>query len=243
MSDGWTEKMNLPGLPSLLLLFYTLVWLPLLVIYGAARAEAKRGNPDDELVPLISDKNRNRVWFNTLFQSTVLLILSYLVGKGFDFGFLTLPKSLAPTLLMILFGVSVALMLRSILRLLRSKEETQRSVVFSLVPSTLSQWLLKCLVIIVGCVAVEFAYRGVCWAILNYSLGNVWAAALICSVAFALIHWIQGWKVVVMMFFMAVMLHAVVWATESVLPAVAIHLIYDTIAVLQIAAQRRKMDM
>jgi membrane protease YdiL (CAAX protease family) len=238
----WTKEMNLPGVPSLLLLFYTIVWLPLLVIYGASRAEARGGKHDDVQLPLISDKNRNRVWLNTLFQSVVLLVLSCLVGQEFDFGFLDLPRSLPSALLMIFFGVSFALMLRSILRLLRSKEESKHSIVFSLVPRTPSQWLLKGFVIIVGCIAVEFAYRGVCWAILNYSLGSVWTSALICSVAFALIHWIQGWKVVVMMFFMAVMLHAVVWACASVLPAIAIHLIYDTIAVLQIAAQRREMD-
>jgi hypothetical protein len=234
--------MNLPGLPSLLFLFYTLVWLPLLVIYGASRALARRDKQPDGQPSLISVHQRNRVWFNTLFQSVVLLVLSLVVGRGFDFGFLDLPRSLPSALLMILFGISFSLMLRSVLRLWRSQAEAQRAVVYSLVPSTPSQWALKGLVVVVGCIAVEFAYRGVCWAILNYSLRSIWTSALICSVAFALIHWIQGWKVVVMMFFMAVMLHAVVWASESVLPAIAIHLIYDAIAVLQIASQQRRMN-
>ncbi|MEY4566214.1 MAG: hypothetical protein RLY14_1184 [Planctomycetota bacterium] len=234
--------MNLPGTPSLFFLFYTLVWLPLLVIYGASRADARRGKQGDEQPPLISAKNRNRVWFNTLFQSIVLLVLSCLVGQGFDFGFLDLPRSLLSALMLILFGISLSFMLRSVLRLWRSEKETQRSIVFSLVPSTPAQWFLKSLIIVVGSIAVEFAYRGVCWAILNYSLGSVWISAFISCVAFALIHWIQGWKVMVMMFFMAVMLHTVVWATESVLPAIAIHLSYDTIAALQIAAKRREME-
>ncbi len=234
--------MNLPGTPSLFFLFYTLLWLPFLVIYGASRANARGGKQGDEQSPLLSAKNRNRVLFNTLFQSFVLLVLACLVGQGFDFGFLDLPRSLLSASMLILFGVSVSFMLRSVLRLWRSEEETRRSVVFSLVPSTPAQWLLKSLVIVVGCIAVEFAYRGVCWAILNYSLGSVWISAFICCVAFALIHWIQGWKVVMMMFFMAIMLHTVVWATESVLPAIAIHLSYDTIAVLQISAKRRAME-
>lgn len=76
----------------------------------------------------------------------------------------------------------------------------------------------------------EIAYRGVLFGILFYWIPNWWAAALLCAVAFALGHAIQGLKSTLIIFVMSVIFQGLVWYTGTLFVAMAVHAIYDLIA-------------
>jgi membrane protease YdiL (CAAX protease family) len=73
----------------------------------------------------------------------------------------------------------------------------------------------------------EIVYRGVLFGILFYWLNNWWAAAILCAVAFALGHSIQGWKAAAIIFVMSVIFQGLVYFTGTLYIAMAVHAIYD----------------
>jgi membrane protease YdiL (CAAX protease family) len=76
----------------------------------------------------------------------------------------------------------------------------------------------------------EIAYRGVLFGILDYWLNNWWLAAILCALAFALGHAIQGWKGAGIIFVMSVIFQGLVYFTGTLYIAMAVHAIYDFIA-------------
>ncbi|HKQ98989.1 MAG TPA: CPBP family intramembrane glutamic endopeptidase, partial [Candidatus Polarisedimenticolia bacterium] len=60
--------------------------------------------------------------------------------------------------------------------------------------------------------------------------------------AFALAHAVQGRKSALMIFVLALVLHGLVRVTGSLLPAMAVHLIFDVVAVLGIARDKKRLD-
>jgi len=93
--------------------------------------------------------------------------------------------------------------------------------------------------VLVASVAEEAAYRGVGMSILWYSLDNPWAAALLCATAFALALWVQGWRSAIAIFQIALVLHALVEVTGTLVLAMAVHAIYDFVAGSRIAREAR----
>lgn len=70
-------------------------------------------------------------------------------------------------------------------------------------------------------------------------------SAVICSAAFAFAHWVQGWISILMIFLLAVVMHGLVEYTNSLLPAMVVHGIFDFIAIALIsreASQYRQND-
>ena len=90
-------------------------------------------------------------------------------------------------------------------------------------------------------VAEEVAYRGVGVQILWYSLGSQTAAILICATAFAIAHALQGWKSAVMIFALALVLHALVELTGTLVLAMVVHAVYDLVAGWIIARDARRL--
>jgi membrane protease YdiL (CAAX protease family) len=78
--------------------------------------------------------------------------------------------------------------------------------------------------------AEEIAYRGVLFGILMYWIQNWWAAALLCAIAFALGHAIQGWKSALYIFAMSVIFQWFVFFSGTLYLAMAVHALYDVIA-------------
>jgi membrane protease YdiL (CAAX protease family) len=105
-----------------------------------------------------------------------------------------------------------------------------RDEVFRRVPQASNEMGWWIALSITAGIAEEFAYRGVLFGILIYWIPNWWAAALLCALAFALGHSIQGWKNVVIIFTMSVIFQALVWFTGTLYIAMAAHAIYDVIA-------------
>ncbi len=76
----------------------------------------------------------------------------------------------------------------------------------------------------------EIVYRGVLFGILDYWLNNWWAAAILCAVAFALGHAIQGMKSSSIIFVMSVIFQGLVYFTGTLYVAMVVHAVYDFIA-------------
>ena len=74
------------------------------------------------------------------------------------------------------------------------------------------------------------AYRGVAIASLTWLLGNAWLAVLVSAVAFALAHSTQGWKSSLIVFAVALSMHALVTFTGTLVIAMVIHTVFDLIA-------------
>ena len=110
-------------------------------------------------------------------------------------------------------------------------------VVLALAPRTGRQWLLKSIAVLCASIAEESAYRGVGWQILSYSTSDHRLAALVCCLAFAMAHWVQGWKSMLIILLFAVIMHGLVWYTKSLVPAMIVHGVYDSIAITLIAIE------
>jgi membrane protease YdiL (CAAX protease family) len=76
----------------------------------------------------------------------------------------------------------------------------------------------------------EIAYRGVLFGILFYWIPSWWAAALLCALAFALGHAIQGAKSTLIIFVMSIIFQGLVWYTGTLYVAMVVHAVYDVIA-------------
>ncbi len=102
---------------------------------------------------------------------------------------------------------------------------------------TSAMMILKSIVVFCASIAEESAYRGVGWAILSYSTGNHLLAAMICCLSFALAHWMQGGKSMLVISLIAGIMHGLVGYTESLVPAMIVHGTYDFIAIYLIAIE------
>ncbi len=102
--------------------------------------------------------------------------------------------------------------------------------------------MLQLATIVVASVAEEAAYRGVGFAILWYALGNGWVAAVLCAVAFALAHTVQGWRSAGWVFLIGLVMQGLAVLAGTLVLAMLVHLLYDLVASTLIAAEARQMD-
>jgi membrane protease YdiL (CAAX protease family) len=229
--------MQFPGAPSLVFLGFVLFYLPWAAVRSRRRLATLRSGGGAGR-PL----TREAVWMSTILNLVILLVLSVLVGRSFGYEFLARP-ALEWQVLAATVGAFVAcLLLRQAVRALRSEEERRRSVVYVIAPRTPREYVLWALACVLAGVAEETTYRGVGMATLWYALGNLWAAALILAAAFAVAHAAQGWKSGLAIFGIALVMHALVQFTGSLLPAILVHATYDLVAGAIIARAARRMD-
>ena len=78
-------------------------------------------------------------------------------------------------------------------------------------------------------VCEEIVYRGVTTVLLTRITGSLLAAIAIAAVVFALAHVIQGRRATIVVFFIALGAHALVFLTGSLFPVMAVHALYDAI--------------
>ena len=227
--------MNVPGAPSILFLSYLLVHLPAAAIRSARRIRDVESGATDKLLP-----SRTNVWLGTMAMLAGLFALAWWVGSGFDFQIFALPALGAREVIAAIIALASLFVLRAILRAFRSEEERRKLVVYKLAPRGTAEWILWSAMVLVASVSEEAAYRGVGMQILWYMQGNAWIAATICAIAFAVAHWMQGFKSVLMIFGVALVMHALVAFTQTLVLAMIVHAIFDFIAGWMI---RRQADV
>jgi len=110
----------------------------------------------------------------------------------------------------------------------RSREDKQRMM--WMLPNRTSDLAWWVLVSLVAGVVEEIVYRGVMFQLWERILGAWWPAVAVCSVAFALAHWVQGPRTVAIIALLALGNHAIVLASGDLYTAMAIHFVYDLLA-------------
>ncbi len=234
--------MHLPGTMSLLFLAYLLVILPLLAYRSSARLrDPQAKGPGATWKPL----SRVDIMASTLMMLTVLFLLAWRTGWDFDYRIFSVPRFGWRELLAGLIVLGLHFALRRLLVAARTEEERRRTPARAWMPRNGREWVLGTVVSLAAGVAEETAYRGVGMAILRWSLGSPLPAAPVLAVAFALVHWAQGWKSLITIFFMALLMHALVEFTGTLAVAMGVHTIYDIGAMLiysRDAAARAKVE-
>ena len=76
----------------------------------------------------------------------------------------------------------------------------------------------------------EIVYRGVMFALWYRLFGSWWPAAVLSSLAFAVVHWTQGVRTVLVIAAMALCIHGIVLLSGDLLIAMALHVAYDFFA-------------
>lgn len=224
--------MTAPGTPSLVLLVYLLFFLPWMAMRSARRLGTGGGERPAGPMP-----SRSAIWINTLLGLAVLFALATLVGRSFGYEVFAVSRLGGRDYAYAALALGACFAIRALLRTVRTEEERRKLFVYKLVPKTPGERFLKTLAILAAAVAEEAAYRGVLMAILWYSLGNPWLAALISALAFALSHWAQGAKSGVAIFAIALVMQALVALTGTLVLAMAVHALYDFAAGYLIARQ------
>jgi membrane protease YdiL (CAAX protease family) len=165
---------------------------------------------------------------STLISLAVILVIALLVWRSFD---LPIFPAYAIRLKDIAIGLATVIIFAcAMYPRWKYKATNSRDEVFRRVPQAANEMGWWIAVSLLAGFAEEFAYRGVLFGILIYWIPNWWAAALLCALAFALGHSIQGWKNVLIIFAMSVIFQGLVWFTGTLYVAMAAHALYDIIA-------------
>jgi len=111
----------------------------------------------------------------------------------------------------------------------RSVRERKRTT-FLFMPRTAKERAWWIAVACAAGVSEEISWRGVQWVLLTRLLGNVWLAAALCVVMFAVAHAVQGGRSVSIILAFATAFHALVALSGSLYVAMAAHALYDVLA-------------
>jgi len=226
--------MHVPGRPSLFFLFFLLALMPWMAIRSAQRVRT---------IGTAALPKRSASLIGTMFNLAILLFLSVMAGRDFGYPFFATPRVDARSIVAAIVALAACFGLRAISQSIRSEDERRKMFVYQLAPRTAKEWALWTITVLIAGVAEEVAYRGVGMSILTYAVGNPWLAALICAIAFAVAHAVQGWKSGVIIFAIALVAHALVAFTGTLVYAIVVHIIYDLAAGYLISreAERRAM--
>ena len=223
------------GLAGVGFLVFAGVLLPLATA-AFALAERRRAEDDRrEDAPLDSEATRLQLYGQVLFTHALLLGVSLAVARiGAIRLFPPVAFSLG-ALAMSAVALAAALSLGELSWRLRSAAERERLWVRRILPRNGRERGAWILVSAGAALAEEVAYRGVFVAIVVNATGSVAVAIVASALAFALVHAPQGLSSVGYVFVIALIHHALVLATGSLVPAIVVHFAYDVLAGLWLA--------
>lgn len=112
----------------------------------------------------------------------------------------------------------------------RAAVERRERVVYLFMPANASERVWWIVVAVLAGITEEITWRGVQSALAANLTRSILAAALICSISFAVGHAIQGWKSIAVIFAFSLGFHTLVWLSGSLYVAMAVHVAYDIIA-------------
>jgi membrane protease YdiL (CAAX protease family) len=110
---------------------------------------------------------------------------------------------------------------------MRSERHKQRTL--AMVPRTPGQALAWIGISLGAGVVEEIVWRGVLYACVAWLVKSPWLAVPLCAIPFGLVHAIQGARAMLITSLIGVLMHLLVLATGSLLPAMLVHFLYDAI--------------
>jgi membrane protease YdiL (CAAX protease family) len=112
----------------------------------------------------------------------------------------------------------------------RLNVEKRERIIYYFMPRTPGEKVLWAGVSLFAGFSEEIIYRGVMFSLLWILLDSPLAAALIVAVVFAFIHYVQGWRSMLVLFAFALGFQAMFYLTGSLFPGMAVHFLYDLTA-------------
>ena len=192
------------------------VFLPLLVVRSHFKLEAGAACPP-----------KQKLFVRTLYMEA--FFLAFALAAAWQERIWIFPKQM-PELRHLGFGGLVLVLLVGAMlphwkhRVTHERERALRSRPEK--PAELKLWFFVSLA--AGTVE-EVAYRGVMFTLLARVLPGWWIPVLLCALAFGLGHFTHGWKHALIIFVLAIVLHALVRLTGTLYIAMGVHFLYDMI--------------
>jgi len=217
--------MQILGAVSLAFLGFILIVMPVAALRSGRQLRRLMGDggrlPAEVRVGLMA---------STLILQVVLFAGAWLTAHSTGGSFFNTPPLQGRHWLAAAGALAVLLLLRQTSEWLRPTDERRGLLVNQLVPRNRREWVLWVGVSVAAGIAEEFAYRGVAMNLLESLMGHPGLAALLCAIAFAGAHAAQGLRSGVVIFLMALAMHALVAYTGTLVLAMGVHTLYDLIA-------------
>jgi membrane protease YdiL (CAAX protease family) len=132
---------------------------------------------------------------------------------------------------MFVLGAAVLVALVVLLRpMWRRRVEERSRTVWLFMPRTRQERALWAGCSLAAGISEEVTYRGVMFVVLWRVTESAMAAALIGAAVFAISHFLQGWKSMVIIFGMALAFQMIAWVSGSLYIGMAVHALYDVTA-------------
>jgi membrane protease YdiL (CAAX protease family) len=174
--------------------------------------------------------SRTHILLGTLFTLVVLFVVSMATARVLHADLFFLPPLGAREWAAAGAVLGLALLARSVSQALRPEAERRARAHGPLVPHSRQEWLLFLVCALAAGVAEEAAYRGVAVWVLSDWLGHPWPAVLLSAAAFTAAHAVQGRQSMLVVLCLALLLHALVWFTDTLVLAMLVHAVYDVLA-------------
>ena len=200
---------------TLVYLFVVLGWMPLAGIFSFLRLKA--GKPR---APKI------RVYRNMIAIQVVLLGYSVAVARHDHMILIGSPPALWIWLISVGYMAFIGLRLQGVWKKMSAERKKSARRLLPENPYHLRYWVPISFLAGIG---EEIAFRGVAFGVLRDLSGSTEFAILICVLAFAFAHMLQGWRGVLGTGVIALVMHFVVYATGGLYLAMAVHVAYDLI--------------
>lgn len=220
-------------LPEWFLLGYIGLFLPWVAVRSRQRFRALE-SPDAEAREAAEEElpSSPRILTSTLFTLAALALYCWLLAPTWQYDLLGGAPIDANAVEWGVAALAAQIGLLALSRAMRSPEERRRLVIRRLVPRRGRDWGLMLLVIVAAAFAEEASYRGLGMLFLGFLTGNAWLSAFLLAGAFAVAHAVQGRKSMVIVFAMALVMHALVALTGTLVVAMVVHAAYDLGAVV-----------
>lgn len=203
------------GAPDLLLLLFVCFWLPLLA-FKSARILGESGT-----IPV----SRRRVFFQTIALQLFLFAVAVVSARAHRIRIWRLPPH--PLAAWAAAALFLVLALGTVKWRWKTRPEHQKERLYNMLPQRLSELPAFGLVCLAAGVGEEVVYRGATTPLLFFLTGDIMTAALMSALAFAFAHVIQGWRAVIAVFGIGLLMQALVNFSHSLIPAMAVHALYD----------------
>src|SRR5512140_1267138 len=132
-------SVRMPDSLGLLFLAYLLVILPLLAMRSAPRLKAMAAASDPQAPPPVT---RTRAMSSTLLMLGFLFFLAWMTGREFGFQVFAMPSLGAREIAAGVAALAACVILRSLSRAMRRREELRRHPACGLAPRTSRAWLM-----------------------------------------------------------------------------------------------------